>query len=141
MPRLPRSCLPLPRNWLPKPISCSIRSAFSDSNRRAEEVEAVRPGKLSKKPCREQLILKKNPYYYAAHQIKIPEVHYYILQESSLALAMYEKNELDLMGGEVHLPLPPLEIPRIKSDTILRRERKIIPKLCTERGRWVTRKE
>jgi oligopeptide transport system substrate-binding protein len=79
-----------------------------------------------------QLILKKNPYYYAAHDIKIPEVHYYILQESSLALAMYEKNELDMIGGEVHLPLPPLEISRIKSDTVLRRERKITPSLCTE---------
>ena len=41
-----------------------------------------------------QLILKKNPHYYAADKVNIPEVHYYIVQKNSLALAMYEIHRL-----------------------------------------------
>jgi oligopeptide transport system substrate-binding protein len=79
-----------------------------------------------------QLILKKNPHYYEADKVKIPEVHYHIVHKNSLALAMYEKNELDIIGGEVYLQIPPDKISRIKSDFTLRKERQISPSFCTE---------
>ncbi len=79
-----------------------------------------------------QLILKKNPHYYEADKVNIPEVHYHIVQKNPLALAMYEKNDLDIIGGQVYLQVPPREISRIDSDVILRRERQIRPDFCTE---------
>lgn len=79
-----------------------------------------------------KLILQKNPNYYEADKVKIPKVHYYIVPESSLGLAMYENNELDILGGQVYLRLPQTEIPRIKSDPILRKEKQICAHFCTE---------
>lgn len=79
-----------------------------------------------------RLVLKKNPHYYAANQVTIQEVHYYIVQEISLALAMYQKDELDIIGGQVYLQLPPREISRIKSDAILRKDIHLSPSFCTE---------
>jgi ABC-type oligopeptide transport system substrate-binding subunit len=79
-----------------------------------------------------QLILKKNPHYYEADKVNIPKIHYHIVQKNSLALAMYEKNELDIIGGEVYLQIPPDKISHIKSDFTLRKERRISPSFCTE---------
>jgi len=79
-----------------------------------------------------QLILKKNKDYYEAEHVKIPEVHYYIIPDSSLALAMYQKNELDIIGGQVYHQLPQSEMSRIKSDPVLRKEKQISPQFCTE---------
>ncbi|HAI69623.1 MAG TPA: hypothetical protein DCM38_09335 [Gammaproteobacteria bacterium] len=79
-----------------------------------------------------ELILNKNSDYYEAEKVNIPEVHYTIVHENSLALAMYEKNEVDIVGGQVYLQLPLREMSRIKSDPILRKERQITPSFCTE---------
>ena len=79
-----------------------------------------------------RFILKKNPHYYEADKVNIPEVHFYIIPKNPLALAMYEKNDLDIIGGQIYLQVPPGEISRIKSDITLRRERKIRPSFCTE---------
>ncbi len=79
-----------------------------------------------------QLILKKNPHYYEADKVNIPEVHYHIVQKNPLALAMYERNDLDIIGGHVYLQIPPRKISHIESDVILRRERQIHPDFCTE---------
>jgi oligopeptide transport system substrate-binding protein len=79
-----------------------------------------------------KLILKKNPHYYKADKVNIPEVHFHIVQKNALALAMYEKNDLDIIGGQVYLQIPPRKIFHIESDIILRRERQIRPDFCTE---------
>ncbi|MDM8558781.1 peptide ABC transporter substrate-binding protein [Thiotrichales bacterium HSG14] len=79
-----------------------------------------------------KLILKKNPNYYDANQVAIPEVHYHIVRKRSLGLAMYENNELDIMGGQVYLSLPPLEITRLNNDPRLRKEIYSSPHFCTE---------
>jgi len=79
-----------------------------------------------------RLILKKNPDYYEADKVKIPEVHYHIVPESSLGFAMYKKNELDIMGGQTYLPVPPSKMSSIKSDPVLRKEKRFGPRFCTE---------
>lgn len=76
------------------------------------------------------MVLKKNPDYYDAGNVSIPEVHYNVIPESSLGLVMYEKNELDLMGG-FYLRLPTAEIPRIENDPILSGEYLREPLFCT----------
>jgi oligopeptide transport system substrate-binding protein len=80
----------------------------------------------------QHLILNKNPDYYDAEKVSIPKVDYMIVNENSLALAMYEKNELDIIGGQVYRKLPEREMSRIKSDPRLRKERYITPSFCTE---------
>jgi len=118
--------------WTYRPLPSALIEAQGVNWTEPALIQTNGPYMLTTWEKGQRLILTKNPHYYAAHQIKIPAVHYQIVTESSLALAMYEKDELDMMGGEVHLPLPPLEIPRIKSDAVLRRERKITSTLCTE---------
>ena len=76
------------------------------------------------------LIFKKNLSYYDVNLVKIKEVRFFIVPEASRGLTMYENNELDLIGTRyLSLPLP--EIPRIKSDPILKREYRSQPSLAT----------
>ena len=76
------------------------------------------------------LILKKNPNYYAAASVKVEEVRYLVIRESSTGLAMYENDELDILGGG-NLPLPSPELDRIKSDPVLSQQFSTQPDLCT----------
>jgi len=78
-----------------------------------------------------RLILKKNPNYHQAKNVNIPQIHYYIVHKDSLALAMYEKNELDIIGGQVYLQIPPRKISHVKSDPVLRKDRQVSPIFCT----------
>jgi oligopeptide transport system substrate-binding protein len=87
-----------------------------------------------------RLILKKNPNYYEADKVSIPEVHYYIILENSLGLTMYENNELDIMGGEAFLRIPLTEIPRIESDYVLRQQIHTEPQFCTQYYGFNTKK-
>ena len=43
------------------------------------------------------MILRKNQDYYDAENVRIPEVRYYVIPESSVGLAMYENNQLDIL--------------------------------------------
>ena len=77
-----------------------------------------------------KMTLKKNPDYYDADKVKIQEIHYIIVPESSVGLVMYENDELDIVGGE-YMRIRLTEIPRIKLDPILRKEYHNEPALCT----------
>ncbi|MCP4350259.1 MAG: ABC transporter substrate-binding protein [Desulfobacterales bacterium] len=76
------------------------------------------------------MVLRKNPDYYEAEKVSIPEVRYYVIPESSLGLVMYENNELDIMGSS-YLRLPLMEIQRIKQDPVLSKEYRQEPQFCT----------
>lgn len=76
------------------------------------------------------LILKKNLTYHASERVKIDEVRFFIVPEASTGLAMYENNELDLLGTR-YLPLPLSEIPRIKKDPVLKKQYRSQPALAT----------
>lgn len=67
------------------------------------------------------MVLKKNPLYFAASNVSIPEVRYFIIPQSSSGLAMYKNNELDIMGSS-YLRLPMEEIERINQDPALKAE-------------------
>ncbi|PCI23875.1 MAG: hypothetical protein COB67_12415 [SAR324 cluster bacterium] len=84
--------------------------------------------KLSRWDKGNQLIIKKNMDFYDAANVQIEEVRYLIIPEASTTLAMYENNEIDILGGK-YVPLP--EIPRIMNDPILKKDYSIQPELCT----------
>ena len=77
-----------------------------------------------------KLLLRKNPGYFDADRVRIPEIQYLIVPESSTALAMYENGELDMLGGG-YQALPSPDIPRVKADPVLGREFSIQPAPCT----------
>ncbi|MBF0118373.1 MAG: ABC transporter substrate-binding protein [Desulfobacterales bacterium] len=75
-------------------------------------------------------VLRKNPTYYGADKVKIPEVRYFIIPQSSLGLAMYKNNELDIMGSS-YLRLPLAEVPNIAKDPVFRGEYRRETQSCT----------
>ncbi|MCI5165394.1 MAG: hypothetical protein D3903_04725 [Candidatus Electrothrix sp. GM3_4] len=51
------------------------------------------------------IFLKKNQKYFVADKVSVPEVRYFVIAQPPVGLAMYENNELDIMGGN-YLSLP-----------------------------------
>jgi len=77
------------------------------------------------------IILKKNPQYYEANKVLIPEVRYYILPEGSSGLPMYKSNQLDIIGG-IYSRISRSEISNIISDPKLSDQYVYKPRFCTE---------
>jgi oligopeptide transport system substrate-binding protein len=114
---------PLPRQVIEKHGDDWIQPANIQTNG---------PYKLVEWNPKRNIILKRNPNYYRAIMVKISEVHYSIIRDSSLAFAMYKKNELDILGGQTYLPIPSSKMASIQSHPILRKEKQISPQFCTE---------
>ncbi len=85
------------------------------------------------------MFLEKNPQHYNPEEINIPEIRYYVISQSSMGLAMYENNELDIMGSS-YLPLPSAELARIKKDPVLKDEYHKSPHFCTYAYAFNTRR-
>ncbi len=77
-----------------------------------------------------RIVLKKNPHYYDQAQVRIPEVHYFVIPEESVGLAMYKNNELDIMGG-TYLNIPEGALGEINRDSTLAREYSSWPQVST----------
>jgi len=67
------------------------------------------------------MILRKNPDYYEAEKVSIPEVRYYIIPESAVGLSMYKNNQLDIIG-DAYLRIPYSELPNILTSPVLSAE-------------------
>ncbi|MBF0103181.1 MAG: ABC transporter substrate-binding protein [Desulfobacterales bacterium] len=76
------------------------------------------------------MVLRKNPKYYDAFKVKIPEVRYFILTQNSMGYAMYNNNELDIMGSS-YLRIPFIELQNITENSQLNREYHQEPIFCT----------
>lgn len=79
------------------------------------------------------LILHSNPNYYDAEKVKamIPEVRYYFIPNKAVAMAMYERNELDMLGGASYTSISAEDISRIQVDPVLRQEFRNVPSFST----------
>jgi len=113
--------------WIYRPLPRKTIEQYGDSW--TEHIQTNGPYQLAKWEKGNKLILKKNQNYYAAAKVSIPEIHYYIVSKPSLALAMYENNELDIISQS--FPLPKMEIPRLNIDPILRKEMHLTHNFCT----------
>jgi len=76
------------------------------------------------------LVLTKNPTYYDAGKVSIPEVRYFVIPEGSLGLEMYENNELDIIGSDF-LKIPLKDLPRIRANPVLAGAYSSEPDFCT----------
>jgi len=67
------------------------------------------------------MVLKKNPDYYDAAKVAIPEIRFHVIPESCAGMVMYRNHDIDILGGNyLHLPLT--EVPNIKTDPDLSKE-------------------
>ncbi|MBF0118395.1 MAG: ABC transporter substrate-binding protein [Desulfobacterales bacterium] len=76
------------------------------------------------------IVLKANPYYYNSSNLAIPEVRYSVVPSEDVAFAMYQNNELDIIGGS-YLNIPKEKIPDIKYDPILSTQYRHVTLPCT----------
>jgi len=116
--------------WIYRPLPQKIIEQFGDTWTNHQNIQTNGSYMLSTWKKGKVMILKKNPDYYEAEKVKIPEIHYIIIPESSVGLVMYESDELDVVGGE-YMRIPLTEIPRIKIDPKLRKEYTNEPSFCT----------
>ncbi|MFK5968865.1 MAG: peptide ABC transporter substrate-binding protein [Candidatus Marithrix sp.] len=113
--------------WIYRPLPRKVVEKYGDNW--TEHIQTNGPYQLVKWDKGNKLILTKNPNYYAAASVSIPEIHYYIVPKPSLALAMYENNELDIINQS--FTLPKMEIPRLNIDPVLRKEIYLSRNFCT----------
>jgi oligopeptide transport system substrate-binding protein len=118
--------------WTYRPLPRKVIEEYGNKWTEPEHIQTNGSYQLIEWKKDSRLILKKNPDYYEADKVTIPEVHYYIIPDRSLGLAMYEDNELDILGGQIYLQLPWEEMPRITANPILRKEKYTSPHFCTE---------
>jgi len=118
--------------WTYRPLPRNVIEQYGNNWTDPAHIQTNGSYQLTEWNKGERLILTKNPLYYEADSVNIPQVHYRIVPGDSLALALYKKNEIDIIGGQVYLQLPDKEISQIKSDPVLRQDRQILPTFCTE---------
>jgi oligopeptide transport system substrate-binding protein len=78
----------------------------------------------------ESILLEKNPLWIAAADVQIERFGGPIIQEETVAMALYEQNKLDMLASPGWEP-PIQELDRIRADPQLSRELYIAPRACT----------
>jgi ABC-type oligopeptide transport system substrate-binding subunit len=116
--------------WIYRPLPQKCIKQFGDSWTDHQNIQTNGSYMLADWKKGKVMILKKNPNYYDIDNVRVPEIHYIIIPESSVGLVMYENDELDIVGGE-YMRIPLTEIPRIKIDPKLRKEYTNEPSFCT----------
>lgn len=116
--------------WLCRPLPRHVIEKYKDQWTQPENIQTNGSYKLAAWEKGVVMILRKNPMYYDAAHVSIPEVRYYIIPESSVGLAMYESNQLDIMG-DAYLRIPITEIPNLPLSPTLSDEYSQEPLFCT----------
>ncbi len=118
--------------WVYRPLPRHVIEQHEFAWAQPQHIQTNGPYKLIRWKKEELLVLEKNPDYFDASKVTIKKIHYYIVSDRALGLAMYEKDQLDVLGGQGYLPLPEKEVGRVKIDPMLRTQLRIEPQLCTE---------
>ena len=116
--------------WVYRPLPRETIEVFGEDWTLPENIQTNGSYTLDSWDKGSLLILKKNMAYFDAANVAIPEVRYYVVVESSIGMTLYEKGELDLLGGN-YLRLPIDEIWRIKVNPLLSRDYANEPQFCT----------
>ncbi len=107
--------------WMYRPLPRKAIEAYGDRWTEPEYIQTNGSYRLAAWEKGLVMILHKNPGYYEADHVSIPEIRYYTIPDSSMGLSMYKADQLDIMGGW-YLPLPPDQLPAILSDPELSAE-------------------
>lgn len=101
--------------WMYRPLPRKIIETYKERWTEPENIQSDGSYRLAAWEKGLVMILRKNPNYYQADQVSIPEVRYYTIPDSSMGLAMYRADQLDIIGGNWYLRLPPDRLPAILS--------------------------
>lgn len=128
--RSPASFFPaLAGLWVYRPLRQDVIEEHGPRWTDAENILTNGSYRLAQWRKGDRLILQKNPTY-TLGPVAIPAIHYYIIPESSTALAMYENDELDVLSND-YVSIPTPDLARIQTDPVLSQEFSIQPSLCT----------
>lgn len=116
--------------WVFRPLPRHVIEKYKDQWTQPGYIQTNGSYKLTAWEKGVVMILRKNSGYYEAESVSIPEVRYYIIPESSVGLAMYESNQLDIMG-DAYLRIPITEIPNLPFSPTLSAEYSQEPLFCT----------
>jgi len=72
-----------------------------------------------------EMVLVKNPLWINYDDVQIERIELVMIVEASTAMALYENNELDVVG------VPLADMDRVKADPVLSEELRIAPDACT----------
>lgn len=125
--------------WVFRPLPGDTIIKYGDQWTEPKNIQCSGSYKLAAWEKGMVMILRKNPVYYDQQNVSIPEIRYYIVPESSVGLAMYKNNQVDLMGGS-YLRIPMDQITNIKNNYQLSQEFYHVPSLCTYAFAFNTRK-
>lgn len=112
-----------------RPLPGSVIDKYKDRWSELDNIQICGPYRPILWQKEKGIFLKKNFRFYDAKKLSIPEIRYYVIPQRSVGLAMYENNELDIMGGN-YLRLPSEELIRIKKGA-LKDEYHEDPHFCT----------
>lgn len=115
--------------WVYRPLPGKIIEKFGEKWTGAENIVTNGSYRLALWKKGIVMALRKNPNYYDAAKVSIPEVRYYVIPDNSLGLMMYENNDLDIMGSS-YLRLPLMGLRNIVRDPVLGREYSMEPQFC-----------
>jgi len=122
-----------------RPVPKSLIAKYGERWTDIENIKGNGPYSLVLWEKGRGIFLKKNPKYYDEKKVLIPEIRYYVISQSSLGLAMYENDELDIMGSS-YLRIPTEDIPRIKKNPVLKNQYSEYPHFCTYAYAFDTRR-
>ncbi len=111
--------------WVARPQPKWVIEKYGDKWTDPKNIVTNGPYKLVEWKHEDHMVLVKNPDYFDAKNVQIEKVMFYMVQEESTAMAMYENGELDTVG----VPLEDMD--RVKKDPVLSKELYIAPYLCT----------
>ena len=102
--------------WMYRPLPRKTIEAYGERWTEPENIRTNGSYRLAAWEKGLVMILRKNPNYYDAGHVSIPEVRYYTIPDSAMGLSMYKADQLDIMG-DWYLRLPPDQLPAILSNS------------------------
>lgn len=107
--------------WIYRPLPVHIIEKYDKDWTAPEHIQTNGSYLLYNWKKRRRLTLKKNPHYYHADKVSIPEIQYFILPESFTAFDMYYKGKLDIIGGS-YIRLSPSELEKNLKNIVLKQD-------------------
>lgn len=116
--------------WIYRPLPGSVIEKYGDKWTLPENIQTNGSYRMITWDKNLGAFLKKNPDYYDAQNVAIPEIRYFVIPLNSAAFGNYEDNWLDVMGSS-YLRLPFGVSERYKKDPSLKSEYFQAPNFCT----------
>jgi oligopeptide transport system substrate-binding protein len=116
--------------WVARPVPQWAIEEHGDKWTEAENMVSNGPYKLETWEHENKIVLVKNPDWWGAKDVTIDKVTWFMVQEDSTGVAMYENDELDFYGAQIG-SIPPADMDRMKADPELSKQLNIVADLAT----------